>query len=264
MSDWIHGLPVLWMAVVIFAATYLVTAGISWAVLALATGERLRAFKGISPGMLPPLGILFGLMVAFIAAQVWGDLDRASAAVNREASALRAVVLLSRGFPSEEARLTDLIRQHIQETQTKEWPAMARRSATLRMVPTSLAEAMRTTLTLPTRDAGQIAVQRELITALGNALDARRQRILVSQSHVNSVKWICLMIQAICMLAGIAMVHSDNRMSARLALGLFSTAVAVCALLIVAHDRPFIGQTGVRPTALLQVQPESRLDKVVP
>ena len=38
--------------------------------------------------MLPPLGIIFGLFVAFVASQVWNDIDRAKAAVNREASAL--------------------------------------------------------------------------------------------------------------------------------------------------------------------------------
>src|SRR3954471_18936399 len=101
MSDWIHGLPVLWMAIVIFGGTYLVATGIYWVILPLATGDRLRAFKGVSAALLSPLGVMFGLMVAFVAAQVWGDLDRASAAVNREASALRAVVLLSQGFPSE-------------------------------------------------------------------------------------------------------------------------------------------------------------------
>jgi hypothetical protein len=41
------------------------------------------------------------------------------------------------------------------------------------------------------------------------------------------------------------------------ALGLFSTAIAVCILLIVAHDRPFTGQLAVSPAALLQVEPES-------
>jgi hypothetical protein len=40
--------------------------------------------------MLPPLGILFALFVAFTAQQVWGDNDRASAAIEREASALAA------------------------------------------------------------------------------------------------------------------------------------------------------------------------------
>ena len=81
MSDWIHNLPVGWIGVVVFGGTYLVTALIFLVVLGRAKGERLRTFKGISPGLLPPLGIIFGLLVAFLAAQVWGDVDRANTAV---------------------------------------------------------------------------------------------------------------------------------------------------------------------------------------
>jgi hypothetical protein len=103
MSDWLHNLPIAWMALLVFVATYLVASGIYWVVMALAGAERARTFKAMSPGMLPPLGIIFGLFVAFVAAQVWGDLDRAQTAVNREASALRAVVLLIASFPEEPA-----------------------------------------------------------------------------------------------------------------------------------------------------------------
>ena len=45
------------------------------------------------------MGIVFGLYLAFTAAQVWGDIDRANAAVNREASALSAIVILAASFP---------------------------------------------------------------------------------------------------------------------------------------------------------------------
>lgn len=114
MSDWIHALPLGWMAVLIFGNTFLSAAVIHWVVQSLAAGERARAFKAVSPGLLPPLGIIFGLLVAFLAAQVWGDLDRARTAVNLEASALRAVVILSESFPGQAARLRGLVRQHIQ------------------------------------------------------------------------------------------------------------------------------------------------------
>jgi hypothetical protein len=98
------------MGVAVFGGTYLAAAAIYWLVMTLAVGERARAFKGVSPGLLPPLGIIFGLLVAFVAAQVWSDVDRANNAVNREASALRAVVLLAGVFPGEgEARLRGLI-----------------------------------------------------------------------------------------------------------------------------------------------------------
>lgn len=257
MSDWIHALPTVWMAVVIFAATYLAATVIYLVVLALAVGDRARAFKAVSPGLLPPLGILFGLLVAFLAAQAWGDVDRAHTAVNHEASALRAVILLSESFPGDtESRLRALIRQHIHDAQTDEWPAMAGRRATLTVIPASLAQALQTTLALATQGEGQVAAQRAIVAALENALDARRQRILISQSEVNLIKWICLILQAIGMLTAVAMVHSDNRAAARFGMGVFSTAIAVCILLIAAHDRPFTGQNAVQPTPLLQVQPD--------
>src|SRR6266478_4951273 len=123
MSDWLHNLPVVWMALVVFGVTYLVTAAIYAVVMVLAVGERARSFKAISPGMLPPLGILFGLFVAFTAAQVWSDNDRANAVVDREASALRSVVLLAATFPGEpETRLRALVRRYIEESATQDWP----------------------------------------------------------------------------------------------------------------------------------------------
>src|SRR6516162_9734105 len=114
MTDRLLNLPVLWMSLVVFAGTYAATGVIYWLVKALAVGERKVAFKGVSPGLLPPMGIIFGLFVAFVAAQVWNDVDRAKAAVNSEASALRAVVLLADSFPGEpRTRLHDLVRRQI-------------------------------------------------------------------------------------------------------------------------------------------------------
>src|SRR5262249_62157293 len=113
MSDWVHGLPVVVMAVVLFGITYAVTAVIYGMVMVLAVGERARAFKAVSPGMLPPMGIFVALFVAFTAAQVWNDNDRASAAVNHEASALRAIVLLAASLPEEQqSRLRALVHRH--------------------------------------------------------------------------------------------------------------------------------------------------------
>jgi hypothetical protein len=79
MSDWLHNLPVPWMALVIFGFTYLLAALIYAIVAKLAAGGWGKSFKAISVGMLPSLGIIFGLFVAFTASQVWGDNDRATA-----------------------------------------------------------------------------------------------------------------------------------------------------------------------------------------
>src|SRR3974377_2596884 len=98
MNDWIHSLPIVWMALLVFGLTALGTAAIYAVVMALSVGERARSFNTVSPGLLPPLGILFALFVAFTASQVWSDNDRANAAVTREASALRATLVLAASF----------------------------------------------------------------------------------------------------------------------------------------------------------------------
>jgi hypothetical protein len=257
MSDWLHSLPVIWMALVVFGITYLFAGSVQILVGMLAVGERGRAFKAVSPGMLPPLGIIFGLFVAFLAAQVWNDTDRANGAVNREASALKSVLVLAASFPGEpEARLRNLVRRYIEETVTQEWPMMVRRAATLSVSPGSLTEALQQTLALSPSNPGQQIAQREIATSLENALEARRQRILVSRSHVNPTKWACLVVQAACALLAIALVHSDNRLASTISLGAFATGVAASVLLILAHDEPFVGQVSVGAQPLLQVMPE--------
>ena len=106
------------------------------------------------------------------------------------------------------------------------------------------------------RSEGQKTAQREITTALETAFDARRQRIIISQSQVSLLKWSILFMQAVCALVATAMVHSDNRLASIIAMGIFATGVAASMLLILAHDRPFTGEISIRPDALLQVMPE--------
>src|SRR5215469_14897468 len=114
--------------------------------MALSVGERARSFKAVSPGLLPP----------------------------REASALRAVVILAAAFPGEpETHLRNQLRSYVTEAAAQEWPMMAHRTATLQMIPYSLAEALQLTFALTPSSYGQQTAQREITTALENALDAR-------------------------------------------------------------------------------------------
>ena len=84
------------------------TAAIYLIVIGLAVDDRARAFKALSPGMLPPLGIIFGLLVGFVAVQVWNDFDRAKVAVVSEASALRGVVFLPTASPKKRGHASAL------------------------------------------------------------------------------------------------------------------------------------------------------------
>src|SRR5919112_1488882 len=256
MPDWVQNLPVVWMTVVVFLATYLVAGAIYGVVVTLAVGARARAFKAVSPGMLPPLGIIFALLAAFVATQVWTDLATAGTEVTREASALRGVILLAGSFPGQpERQLRALVRRHVEHAVTHELPDMAQQKATLTVTSVPLATALRLALALKPQDEGQAAAQQEIVSKIEDALEARRARIIISESAVNGVKWSGLFLQAICTLLAIAMVHSDNRIASAIAMALFATGIAVSVLLIAAHNRPFSGEISVKPDALLQILP---------
>ncbi len=253
---WLHDLSTGWLAVVVVAASYLVAAAIFVVVMALAKGRRAEAFKTVSPGLLPPMGLLFGLLVGFLAAQVWSNADRAQLAVDREASALRSVDLLMEAFPGEPAaRIRVLLRRQIEESVNEEWPAMARGDATLTVVPVALDRALRLALTLTPRTEGQKTAQREIVASVQNALDARRQRIILSESSVNWVKWTGVILVGVLTLLAIAFVQSGNRLAAALALWLFASAMACSLVLIASQDRPFSGQFRISPDLLQQVEP---------
>ena len=259
-GDWLHNLPVGWMAALFFGCGYL-TVAVIYAVVVEFPTNWLVCARAFAAGMLSPLGTLFALFVVFTAAQVWNDNDRASAAVAQEASALRNTLVLASAFPKESrSKLETLIHSHIEEVATKEWPMMARQAATLEIVPGNLVEALQLTLALTPSSQGQGIVQREMTVALESALDARRQRILVSHSSVSLLKWACATIVAICVLIAIALAHGDKRAAALVAMGLFATGAAACYLLIGAYDRPFVGQLLIRPDPLLQVMPEASSD----
>lgn len=256
MSDWLHELPVVWIAVVVFALVAALIAIVWYVVVVRLAGQHGAALQGVSGSMLPPLGIVFALIVGFLAAGVWGDSDDATDAVSSEASALRAVVLLSDHLPDATgAELRGLVRQQIQAAVRHEWPAMQKQNATLVAIPVPLARAQDLVLRFSPQTPGQIEAQKEIGSRIGQALDGRRQRIIISDSRVNAVKWFALLGLSLVMLVAIACVHSANRRGALLAMTLFGVAAAVVFTMLVAQDEPFTGHLGESPELLEQVSP---------
>lgn len=258
-STWLHDLPLWQMTLVVFGATGVAGAVIHFVAGWIGSGPHGRSFTGLSPGLLSPIGVIFGLLIAFTAAQVWNDTTRANTAVDTEAGALRSVVVLAAVFPDDaQMQLRKLLREYIEYTATTEWSMMAQGAVTLKISPPTLNKALQFTLSLPASTPGQQTAQQQIATSLEQALEARRQRILVSRSEVSGVKWLCLSIIAACLVFAIALVHGESRLTSAVAIGLFCVSLATTVLLILSHDRPFTGAIAVSPEPLWQVTPVDR------
>ncbi len=75
---------------------------------------------------LTPLAVIFGLLVGFLAADVWPNFERARATVGQEALGLRQALLFAEALAPEERRLVrNGVQEHITHAVSVEWPAMA-------------------------------------------------------------------------------------------------------------------------------------------
>jgi hypothetical protein len=87
--------------------------------------------------------VLFGLFVAFTAAQVASDSQQAAATLEREAGALRSAAILAGIFPADSANhIRTLIASYIQEAANHEWPMLAHPTAVVPIMPQSLVEVL--------------------------------------------------------------------------------------------------------------------------
>jgi len=69
--NWLHSLSILSLLLVTCAATAVVTVAIYVILTRLAAAGQRDALSAVSPGLLPPLALVFGLLIGFLAAGVW-------------------------------------------------------------------------------------------------------------------------------------------------------------------------------------------------
>ena len=119
--------------------------------------------------MMAPLGLIFGLLVGFLVADVWADRARAASAVSQEASALRDIDLLAGAFPASQPQVRQLLREQIDNYVATEWPQMSAGQATLVVAPAQLVQAHSLVLSLPIATDGQRVAQNQLVETIDRA-----------------------------------------------------------------------------------------------
>jgi len=89
MLSWLESQETLVTALIVFAFCYLLAALIFVGVAVLARTPIASALQVTTPAMLTPLGVILGLVIAFLAARVWANVDHAHGYVAEEVSGLR-------------------------------------------------------------------------------------------------------------------------------------------------------------------------------
>jgi hypothetical protein len=252
MFWWIETQQTLVIALIVFAFCYLLAAIILFGLTFLSRSPIAGALHVTTPAMLTPLAVILGLVIAFLATRVWGNLDHAQAYVVEEASGIREALLISSVLPSD---TRDAVRKEIGNylrfVDQVDWPAMLRGQEGLRQTPSGLPEALTILLSFVPQQPGQQLAQSHAVTAIEQVLQARRKRILLSEAVISLPQWMVIIALDALVLLTIGTVHAGRYTTAAVNMAIFSTAVASCVVLLMINDRPFnTGGIVIQPTAL--------------
>jgi len=255
MVLWIEAQNSLIIALLVSGICYAVAAAV-FVVAALLSRQRIASdMKATTPVMLTPLSVITALLIAFLASHVWSNLDRASALVGQEASAIRETVVLADNLPSAVRDATRSgLKTYLRFVEAEDWPAMMKGGEGLQQQPPGLTDAVAALLSFAPNTGGQRVAQERAVIAVEQALAARRDRILLSEATIAPIQWGVILILDALVLFTISMVHVDRRATTAINLFIFSTAMAACLVLLAIYDRPFAtGGNTVQPTALREV-----------
>jgi hypothetical protein len=258
MLLWIESQDTIVIGLLVFALFYLMAAAL-FAIGAMLARRRVAiALKATTPVMLTPLAVITGLLVAFLASRVWLNVDRANAHVAQEASAIGNVMLYSSMLPPNvQVAVRDAVKRYIRFVDVEDWPAMAEGKVSPRELPPGVIDAMALLLSYTPADPGHQLAQQRAVMALEQAIEARRDRILLSKAVIAPIQWNVVVLLSVLTMATIVMVHIDRPLTAAINLFIFASAIAACLVLLTVNDRPFAaGGITVQPVALRAMSPD--------
>jgi hypothetical protein len=229
--------------------------------LAVRFGIRLLGIDAGQPipvrdALIGGLSTIFALMVAFSAAGIWNDAIQARAAVQREANAIENVNALASHYPQEsrEAVHTAMLR-YARRVVESDWPAMQHRTGLndtlyergngpLVQLIDQISEAGAGAAKLPHADL--------LVTQLLDLRGARLQRETIARGGVTEAQWVALIAIAVAAMFVIAVAHNHAFGLQIAALSAYVVGVSAALFVVLAHDRPFVGHSGVKPLPIQQ------------
>lgn len=239
-------------ALVAVIGTFIALATLQWFIQSKRFASWTSSLQGIAPPFINIVGVLFALTLAFLANDTWIAHDRAVKAVYKEADSLHAIATLSKQLP---APLQDEVRQAVMayaESTITEWPYLASRN-TNQKVSDNADQLVGLLASSRMASASGSNVQEVMLRKMGEITDERDQRIALSQTHVNPLKWLGMGFLGLLTLISVAIVHLEKPRAAFAAMLIFALAAAPTAAIVLVQGNPFQPPANVTPDPIVRV-----------
>lgn len=212
--------------------------------------ELLKSHNDVAGFIIAVVGVLYGVLLAFVVVVVWERFDEAGAIADREADLVLALYRDAAAFQPESSDLRASIRSYARSVIEDEWPAMAmsqrddeRTDATV----VALLAAYRSVGPGPPQD--QVFLEGS-VERIGEIAEARRARILASSSQLPGPMWVLVLVGSAIMIGFTYFFAVPSFPAHALMVAALSAMIALTIFLLVSLTFPFTGDVAVSATAM--------------
>jgi hypothetical protein len=242
-----EGLPSPIAALAVIGGFIVVSLALARLVNRVVPLELLREHNDLTGFTFAVVGVIYAVVLGFIAIGVWERFATAEAGTYVEASGLTAAYRDADAFPEAAAIRRDL-RVYVSDVVERAWPRMATGSTST--VNDAEAERLAHDVgELHPRDARESNLQQHMIQSVGASLAAREQRLTEDATGLNGVMWVVVILGGF-ITVGFSYLFGFRHSTMQTAMiGTLALLIGLVIFLTMSMDYPFRGAIRVGPDA---------------
>jgi hypothetical protein len=247
MSNWIYEVPTKFLAIGLIVVFEIVAlAGLYFARRFVL--PRLRYHDGVNDavsGTIQSIGVFYGITVGLIAVNVWNNYSNVASIASQEAATISMLYRDAASYPVPvRDELQARLLEYTQAIVDKEWPAHRLGQIPMHGVNILTQFQKRLATFDPTTDS-QRALLAESWRTFNQLIERRRMRMDAVTNSLSGIMWSVIWIGAAINISVSYFFYCDDHRLHAIMVGLTAGFLAIAVFLILANDRPFMGETGV-------------------
>jgi len=217
--------------------------------------EVLRRHNDVAGYLFSAVGVLYAVVLGFVVVVVWQKYDETVQNVQNEIDAVGNLYHAVDGY-SQPAR-SDIRKDLMQYSKTVvlvEWPAMARGQEVPEDADRALEDAGYRVDTFSPSNFRESSAQQASIANMQRLYDARRQRLIHSDTAVPAVLWFALIMGALAMVAFCYIFGVENRPAQLMMTAILVGLIGILFVVIAEFSTPFSGSVMISNDGWLFLQ----------
>jgi len=248
MIEWFEQFPLLPGAILVIGGFVLLSIGMARLTHSLAATEVLRDHNDLAGFIFAVVGVIYAVLLGFIAIGVWERYTGAESRTYDEAAQLTIVYRYAGTFPERRAELRHDLREYVGAIVERVWPAMQR--GKIAAIDDTQSERLATTVNgLAPKDFGHANIQRAMIHAMSTALVDRDERLTEDATGLNGIMWAIVICGAF-ITVGFSYLFGFKRSALQSTMiGGLALLIGLIIFLTMSLDYPYRGTIRVGPEA---------------